>query len=221
MTKMFYLTQGKSSPSSSGIWSYLTSRLTGTSIANQDQLSSNFDLILHTHTPVQRITPSSDAYRWIVHTPRGDIKTKYIIHATNAYASHLLPHLSAPKTGIIPTRGQVAAIRASVPSPSLWSGSLPGWGGNQGYEYWFARPPSSDKERPLVILGGGRETSGPEFEYNIADDSVVNPVISKTLRAFLPAVYEGRFGKDVDAEMEWVSFCLFWREVEVDSFWNV
>jgi glycine/D-amino acid oxidase-like deaminating enzyme len=211
MTKIFYLTQGKenvsatSSSSSPGIWSYFTSRFTATQVPEPGR---DFKLALHTHTPVEKVSPLSNdsKYRWVVETPRGNIKARYVIHATNAYASHLLPHLASPQTGIVPTRGQVVALRASVPAKQLWSHTLPGWGGNQGYEYWFARPTSSEEEKPLVILGGGRESSGPAFEYNLTDDSIVNPVVSKTLKDFLHALYgTPQFEKGVEPEMEWVS----------------
>ena len=48
-----------------------------------------------------------------VHTPRGTIRTPLVVYATNAYTSHLLPHL-AGADGIVPVRGQAAAIRANV-----------------------------------------------------------------------------------------------------------
>jgi glycine/D-amino acid oxidase-like deaminating enzyme len=48
-----------------------------------------------------------------VRTPRGMVRTQLVIYATNAYTSHLLPQLTGPD-GIVPVRGQVAAIRANV-----------------------------------------------------------------------------------------------------------
>lgn len=74
-----------------------------------------FKLSLHTHTPVTSVTSVSArlAPMYDVHTPRGTIRTPFIVYATNAYTSHLLPHLTGPD-GIVPVRGQVAAIRANV-----------------------------------------------------------------------------------------------------------
>lgn len=34
--------------------------------------------------------------RWTLHTSRGQIRARYIVHATNAYASYLLPQLASP-----------------------------------------------------------------------------------------------------------------------------
>ena len=87
-------------------------------------------------------------------TPRGKISCSYVLHATNAYASHLLPHLVGPN-GIVPTRGQIIATRASVTEDVL---TKTGGIGNEGFEYWFPRPIKTPEEKyPLVIVGGGRE----------------------------------------------------------------
>ncbi|KAJ7198910.1 FAD dependent oxidoreductase [Mycena haematopus] len=152
---------------------------------------SHFELNIHTRTPATSISSSSSFSRlWAVSTPRGVLNCSYIIHATNAYASHLLPHMSGP-AGIIPTRGQIVALRASVPADELHKCS---WDGNEGFEYWFPRPSSSD-ETPLVILGGGREVESPGFEYYQADDSFVNDAVGVSLRKFLPAVFPGSLKK--------------------------
>lgn len=178
------------------------------------QSSEHVSLHLHTNTPVTAISPISGGEanggevtlrRYMLHTPRGPIHTSLVIHATNGYASHLLPHL-AGSAGIVPTRAQVAAIRiensATDPTAGLdWLGRS-AWTGNQTFEYWFPRPaPPSDASR-LVILGGARELE-PNFEFGTTDDSVINEVVSKALEEFLPATYSGRV-KVSAVEQEWV-----------------
>ena len=164
--------------------------------------SSASELTLHTNTPVTEITPSDSlSRRWNLTTPRGSIACSYVLHATNAYASHLLPHLRGP-AGIIPTRGQSIALRAAASAQEI---TRTGWGGNEGFEYWFPRPvvnPSEDS--PLVILGGGRDASGG-FEFYNADDSTVNSAVGDTLRRFLPAVFPGKYEEGREPEMEWVN----------------
>lgn len=163
--------------------------------------SSKFDLKLHTNTPVIGISPSASvSRRWSLSTPRGDIQCSYVLHATNAYAGYLLPHLRGPN-GIVPTRGQVIAVRAAVPAANITQAS---WSGNQGFEYWFPRPVDTTEEHPLIILGGGRDASGPSFETNLTDDSMVNNVVGKVLRDFLPGVFPGRYEEGREPEMEWV-----------------
>ncbi|KAG9224333.1 hypothetical protein CCMSSC00406_0004832 [Pleurotus cornucopiae] len=159
-------------------------------------------LHLHTNTPVEKITsiPTNESRasrRWSLHTGRGKVACSYVIHATNAYASHLLPHMSGPG-GIVPTRGQIVAIRADAPTSKLSKAS---WDGNEGFEYWFPRPVSTD-ETPLVILGGGRE-AGSKFEYYETDDSSVSEVVGQALRGFLPSVFPKLYTRGKDPEMEW------------------
>ncbi len=151
---------------------------------------SGGNLVLHTRTPVTSVSSASNSTRrWDVNTPRGSISCSYVVHATNGYASHLLPHLAGPE-GIVPTRGQVIAVRSSA---KLAPGS---WDGNEGFEYWFPRP----RGEGLVILGGGREASGPGFEYYETDDGSVNADVGKALRGFLAGVFEG---DNEEPEMEW------------------
>ncbi|CAE6414073.1 unnamed protein product [Rhizoctonia solani] len=169
----------------------------------------SFSLDLFTHAPVHAVEPilGDPTYRWLVMTQRGNVKARYVVHATNGYASHLLPQLAGPVKGIVPTRAQCMAARGSIEARK-WP--VVGWGGNEGYEYWFARPPRSADERTLVILGGGRETAVPNHEYNVADDSSVNPVVSQSLRKFLPRLYPGDFEEN-EPEMEWTGIMGFTR----------
>ncbi|KAL1701787.1 FAD dependent oxidoreductase [Schizophyllum commune] len=219
--------------------------------------SKNLSLTLHTRTPVNAITPlntSSDGSnsslqiisqifltnlppvtsdrRWSLSTPRGVVACNYVLHATNAYASHLLPHLAGP-AGIVPARGQVAALRAAVPLEELTTVS---WDGNEGSEYWFPRPvrgkgendttnatssssitsssnttSPSNPTHPLVIVGGGREAAAPTYETGIEDDSVTNPSVSRVLRDFLPEVFPGKYERGREFEMEWTGIMGFTR----------
>lgn len=170
----------------------------------KQRTGEHFDLRIHTHTPVTSVTrspsgSSSTNPRYILSTPRGPISCSRVVHATNAYTSHLLPSLSGPN-GIVPTRGQIIATRASV---GRALNKANGWSGNRGYEYWFPRPLKTGEVTPLVILGGGREASGPRFELYVDDDSSTNPAVGKELRDFLPAVFGSNLGHGNEPEMEW------------------
>lgn len=163
------------------------------------------NLTLHTNTPVTNIAPipteSGSSRRWNLTTPRGPVACSYVLHATNAYASHLLPHMHGP-SGIIPTRGQIIALRAAAPLAEITKSS---WDGNDGFEYWFPRPVTGNEPEPLVILGGGRESTKPKFELYTVDDATVNPVVGDTLRRFLPAAFPGKYEPGREPEMKWVS----------------
>lgn len=154
------------------------------------------DVRLHTRTPVTSLSRSGSG--WSLHTPRGSLRATYVLHATNGYAAHLLPQLSGPQ-GIIPVRGQVIATRASGPVPGKES-----YIGNDGFEYWFPRPTSSNREAPLFILGGGREIA-PNYDMYVTDDAHVDPKVGDVLRKFLPSVCPRAFERGMQPEMEWVS----------------
>ncbi|ESK91655.1 fad dependent oxidoreductase [Moniliophthora roreri MCA 2997] len=161
---------------------------------------SNFTLKLHTHTPVTAVEPLNIGdKRWSLQTPRGSISCRYVVHATNAYAGHLIPHMNG-QAGILPTRGQVVAVRATRPLSKAWRKS---WGGLD--MYWFPRP-----QEDLVILGGGRMSVEPPYELT-TDDSTVSPLVGRTLRAFLPRVFEGSFEKGGEVEMEWTGIMGYTR----------
>ncbi|KAH9945748.1 FAD dependent oxidoreductase [Amylocystis lapponica] len=161
--------------------------------------SPNLNLTLHTRTPVTAIAPTTaDARRWSLATPRGTIACSYVLHATNAYASHLLPQLRGP-SGIVPTRGQVIALRAAADATKITRSA---WLGNEGFEYWFPRPVGSAEERPLIILGGGRE-AGENFQFYEVDDSVTDDKVGAVLRDFLPSVFPDMFEAGREPEMEW------------------
>jgi glycine/D-amino acid oxidase-like deaminating enzyme len=169
--------------------------------------SKAFALKLHTHTPVTAVKRSPEyrnARRWTLETPRGHVECTHVVHATNAYASSLLPQFSGP-TGIVPTRGQVIAVRAAVPAREL---TLSGFTAHHRMDYWFVRPGSAPDERPLVILGGERLAEGAARGAT-TDDSVVDPVVGTRLREFLPKVFPKKFERGVEPEMEWVCPLLY------------
>ncbi len=163
------------------------------------QITPNDEVSVHTLTPVTSISPALgvEGRRWNVSTPRGTITSSYVLHATNAYVSHLLPHLHGPD-GVVPGRGQIIATRAAVDLPKT------AFAANEGFEYWFPRPVKNPGERPLIILGGGREIR-EQYELYETDDSKVNDTISHAMRKFLPSVFPGKFEEGREPEMEWVS----------------
>ncbi|KAH7344205.1 FAD dependent oxidoreductase [Rhizoctonia solani] len=176
--------------------------------AKGDSPDSNVQLDLFTHTPVTSVESISGdlIHTCLVKTNRGDIKAKFVVHATNGYASYLLPHLANPLNGIVPTQGQCIAIRGST-AASKWPVNACRTVG--GYEYWFPRPPRDGNEKTLVILGGSRK-SVPQQGHNVTDDSIIDPIVSQSLRDFLPKIYPGEF-KERNVEMEWTGIMGFTR----------
>ena len=123
-------------------------------------------LQLHTHTPVTSIDSPTSAQRYYtLHTPRGAIKARRVINATNAWIGHLYPEF---REKIIPTRGQVIHVdgRGLQVSPMGW---------NHGDEYLVQRTDDS------LIFGGGRRFSSDStipfiIPFNIPLSYVPNPL---------------------------------------------
>ena len=61
---------------------------------------------------------------------------------------------------------------------------------------------------PLVILGVYR-TLVDRAELYVADDSTMNPVISKALKEFPPELFPDKYVEGRDPEIEWVSDLRF------------
>lgn len=170
---------------------------------------SSVDLHLHTRTPVTAIKPINDSSRcWELVTQRGSITCTRVIHATNAYAGFLLPHLQGP-AGIVPTRGQIIALRANAPVERI---GMPSWDANEGQEYWFPRPPTgAAEENALIILGGARAV-GSLFGLYESDDSIIDPKVGQALRGFLDGIFGDRYEKGREPEMEWTGIMGYTRQ---------
>ncbi|KAL4065747.1 FAD dependent oxidoreductase [Scleroderma yunnanense] len=156
-----------------------------------------FDLKLHTYTPVASVeklaqTTSGSDRAFVLSTHRGSISCSHVVHATNGYASYLLPILTGPD-GIVPSREHIVAMRASAGPEIIGTNS---WRGCQGIEYWLPRPLEPGQEHPLVILGWGTE-------LNVDDDSCINPTAVKHLKELLPTLFNGKYERTNKPEMEW------------------
>ena len=107
-------------------------------------LIEKHSLQLHTNTPVISLeSPSGKTKFYTIHTPRGTIKAKHVVNATNAWIGHLYPEFQGK---IVPTRGQVIHVDGKhlTLNPMGW---------NYGGEYLIQRPNST------IIFGGGRRFS--------------------------------------------------------------
>ncbi|CAN8105203.1 unnamed protein product [Discula destructiva] len=101
---------------------------------------------LHANTPALTVS-DKDADGWItVNTPRGNVRTRAVVHATNAWASHLLPEYS---NIILPSVSTVGAIKA--PAGFLKPTGAQHFGGDI-YNYHLQLPPPHN----AIILGGAK-----------------------------------------------------------------
>jgi glycine/D-amino acid oxidase-like deaminating enzyme len=139
---------------------------------------------LHTNTPVTSIvSPDERTKCFVIHTPRGVIKARHVVNATNAWIGHLYPEFRGK---IVATRGQVIHVngRNLTLNPMGW---------NDGGEYLIQRPDSS------LIFGGGRPFATGTYpishltiehaEIGNADDTSIDPTVSQFLHTFLPSQF--------------------------------
>ncbi|KAH6681506.1 FAD dependent oxidoreductase superfamily protein [Halenospora varia] len=158
----------------------------------------------HPNLNLQTTTPATEIEKiggkWAVKTPRGTITSGKLILATNAYTSFLYPPLS---DWIIPTRGQLAAVRAG----SKIAGN-PALKRSCGLNSEISGDYMQTRQEPFtgagdVLIGGGRRLS-PSGEQPILDDSEICEPVSKWLLQTAPC-YFGRdnWGEDGEVVQEW------------------
>lgn len=161
---------------------------------------------LQTKTPVTSLQREGES--WILHTPRGQVATKSVLLATNAYTSHLLPRLSGL---IVPVRGQICALEPSEGSTPLEHSHVFTRDGND--DYLIQRGGSGE-----LILGGERfAVAGGQA--GISHDDVVDPEIGQRLRRALhsavtlkPGASEGE-DVSLKAAYEWTGIMGYSKDM--------
>lgn len=155
---------------------------------------------LQTNTPVTEISPSPDRNGfWTLSTPRGEIKAKKVIFATNGYTSHLLPQY---KQAIIPIRGICSHITSSTDRPSISKQIQtmairysPGH-----HDYLITRPDGS------IIVGGAWKVirPGPRDDWvNITDDSGLIPAAADYYTGFMDRTFKSWECTKSDVDYLW------------------
>ena len=131
-----------------------------------EKLIKEGHLNLQTKTPVTNIeactdknsTDFSTGPRQILHTPRGIIKARHVILATNGYTSHLLPEFTDL---IVPERGVMTALLPPANSKPLEHsyGFVGALGGNPIHDDYLIQRPGADASHPIggghLMFGGG------------------------------------------------------------------
>ncbi|KAH6886963.1 FAD dependent oxidoreductase-domain-containing protein [Thelonectria olida] len=104
------------------------------------------NLNLQAHTPAESVS-ERDAAGWItVKTPRGDVRTKTVVHTTNRWASHLLPEFG---NLIFADRATLASIKA--PEGFIKHTGAQHWDKNVNNYHLQLPPPYNN-----IIIGGAR-----------------------------------------------------------------
>ncbi|KAJ8070109.1 hypothetical protein OCU04_000503 [Sclerotinia nivalis] len=146
------------------------------------QFPSNF--LLETNTSVSKIHGGEHYFE--VTTPRGTIKSKHVIHCTNAHIGHLVPGI---KGCIFPIVGQMSA---QPPGDKFKHQSDHSWIFNydHGFDYLTQLPISSSSNGEMMMGGGYAQTqNGGIHEAGISKDSELNMYANIHLRGVLGAVF--------------------------------
>ncbi|KAI0197836.1 FAD dependent oxidoreductase [Astrocystis sublimbata] len=149
-------------------------------------------LNLQTRTPVTAVRKSESG--WHVETPRGSIRARRVVMATNGYTAHLLERFQGV---IVPLRGHVTAQRPGTSMPANGLPSTYSFIYQKGYDYMVPRPKGSKFEGDIVI--GGRLTSAMYDglnEYGTTDDTTADEDTMRDLHNTLPRYFGDNWGVD-------------------------
>ncbi|THH06507.1 hypothetical protein EW146_g9590 [Bondarzewia mesenterica] len=144
---------------------------------------------LSTQTPCTRIdAPVIPEIHYTVHTPRGPIRARHVVHATNGWTPHLLAPL---RMKVLPIRGLMSAQRPgqSLSASSTHHGARSHifYDGPMGYDY-LTQLPNGEHE---LMFGGGAAQGGKLIMADVgnADDSGYNMGIASHVAGALPEYF--------------------------------
>ncbi len=156
---------------------------------------------LQTTTPVTHVSTVVDSEGcWTVTTPRGAVKTKKLVFASNAYTAGISPQYTQK---IIPTRAICSRIVTppgrSVPVlTNTYSIRI----GPGHYDYLIPRPDGS------IIVGGANlvphaQTSDRQHWYNVSDDSTLIEPVKNYFDGFMQRTFRGWEDSGAVTDMVW------------------
>lgn len=143
---------------------------------------------LQTKTPVTEITSSEGTHT--LHTPRGTIRSKTVVLATNGYTSALLPHFADL---IVPCRGEMSALfppEGSTILPNSY-GMVAALGQPANNDDYLIQRPFEGVPNPAghLMFGGGRG-AGHFPSLGTSDDSIIDEGSATYLRGALLKVLQ-------------------------------
>ncbi|KIW10971.1 hypothetical protein PV08_10270 [Exophiala spinifera] len=167
------------------------------------RLLQSGQLSLETHTVAKDIRrTSSPTHPYEVHTTRGTVVTKHVIHCTNGHAAHLLPAL---KGKLYPLRGQmtVQAVPPGFPRAGMQRSYSPMWA--KGFDYIT----QSAGEDGSLYLGGGLLQDGLDNDEDLGnpDDSRLSAGCLRHLEAVPGRAFV--HGKGSTIEKKWTGIMGF------------
>lgn len=166
-------------------------------------------LTIETNTPVHAISASASSsfplFPYVVETSRGVIRARHIVHATNAFASQLVPGLRSKITGA------VAHMSAQKPGDFFpattgdrsWSVIYEG-----GFDYVTQRHSSGGD----LMLGGGFTRSRKNGLDHIGyydDGRPVDALTATHVMGVFPAIFMPNWGSGSEVKKIWTGIIGF------------
>jgi glycine/D-amino acid oxidase-like deaminating enzyme len=143
---------------------------------------------LQANTAVTEISETAcDSGRWTVSTPRGEVRAKKVVFATNAYLSTVLPQF---QDKITPARGVACRIavpaNSNKPAPHL-NNSYSIRYGPQEYDYLISRTDGS------IVVGGAKQVvlRDESYWHNNINDSELIPGAEKYFTGYMRRMFHG------------------------------
>ncbi len=169
---------------------------------------------LQTTTPVTEMTSSDGIHT--LQTPRGAIKAKTVILATNGYTSAILPNFADL---IVPVRGEMSALlppKNSTILPNSY-GMVAALGQKANNDdYLIQRPYEGVPDAKGHLMFGGGRGAGKLPSVGISDDSVMDEGAAEYLRGALLKVLkldgETEGLKELDAAAQWTGIMGYSRD---------
>jgi glycine/D-amino acid oxidase-like deaminating enzyme len=172
------------------------------------RLQSEFPetLAIETNTPVQSISVPNDApkgFPYALKTTRGTVFARHVVHATNGFASHLVPGL---RKKIVGARAHMSAQTPGISFPR--SDGMRSWSVvyNGGFDYVSQRPSTPQEPKGDLLLGGGFMRSSKQGidQVGLYDDgAALDPLTVSHIAGIFPAVFRLKWGAGAELKQVW------------------
>ncbi|KAF4312158.1 FAD dependent oxidoreductase [Botryosphaeria dothidea] len=173
-------------------------------------------LNLQTNTPVESISKADGDSSTTLHTPRGTIRARSVILATNGYTSHLLPSFADL---IVPVRGEMSSLLPPKDAPRLPNSyGLCGQPGQpaHGDDYLNQRPYEGVPNPAGHYMYGGGDGAADHERIGVWDDSIVDKGMAGWLRGrlleYMELGGETEGLKELEASHQWTGIMGYSRD---------
>ncbi|KAI4650397.1 hypothetical protein J4E93_002753 [Alternaria ventricosa] len=163
-------------------------------------------LSIETNTPVESISildTAPEDFPYAVQTTRGTIFARHIVHATNGFASHLVPGL---RSKIVGARSHMSAQQPGQAFP--YADGMHSWSVvyGEGFDYVTQRPPATSGSKGDLMIGGGFFRSlkqGIDQVGRYDDGPLLDPLTTAHISGVFPAVFHPKWGAGAEVKQLW------------------